>query len=507
MSEDNKTKSKRVAKNTMYLFVRMIFVMGISLFTSRVILQTLGVDDYGTYNVVGGVVVFFSFLRNAMTNATYRYIAFALGEGNEEKLTRTFSMAINAHLIIAALLLVLSETIGLWFLNAKLVFPEGRLLAANVAYQFSLLTFIISVIQTPYNSCIIAREHMSFFAVTSVWEVVFKLLVVVALLWLPGDNLINYSWLLAAVALFLLIWYKIYCVKHFPESRYRRYWDKGMLGEMLKYSGWSVLVNGADVTVAQSTVFFFNVFFGVAANAVLGVANTVNSLITQFLSNFAQAFNPQIIKSYAEKDMDYFYKLIYSTSKISYFLLLFVSFPILANIDFILKLWLGVVPEGTSVFIWVIMLYSLIDAYSTPLGTAVHATGKLRTHQIMISSIKLLNIPLAYLVLWLGCDAWTALGIKAALNLICSIVRPIYMKRLILLPLLVYSRKVFVPMVLVSIFSLPLPLYLCTLYDEGWLKLVVTSSAFILIMGIFTLLLGLDKEERNFLRRMIFHRH
>lgn len=505
MSEDNKTKSKRVAKNTMYLFVRMIFVMGISLFTSRVILQTLGVDDYGTYNVVGGVVVFFSFLKSAMTNATYRYIAFALGEGDEQKLSRTFSMAINAHLIIAALLLVLSETIGLWFLNTHLVFPEGRLLAANIAYQFSLLTFLLSVIQTPYNSCIIAHEHMSFFAVTSVWEVVLKLLVVFALLWLPGDNLVNYSWLLAAVALFLLVWYKIYCAKHFVESRYKKYWDKGMLGEMLKYSGWSVLVNGADVTVSQSIVFFFNIFFGVAANAALGVANTVNASLTQFLGNFSQAFNPQIIKSYAEKDMEYFYKLIYSTSKISYFLLLLVSFPVVANIDFILKIWLGVVPEGTGLFILVIMLYSLIDAYSAPLVTSVHATGKLRTHQIMVSAIKLLNIPLAYLVLWLGCDAWTALGIKAALNLVCSIVRPIYMKRLIHLPLGVYTRKVFMPILLVSIFSLPLPIYLCTLYDEGWLKLVVTSSAFVLIMGIFTLLFGLDKEERNFLRRTFRH--
>lgn len=190
MAEDNSTKSKRVAKNTLYLFLRMIVVMAVGLFTSRVVLQTLGVDDYGVYNVVGSVVVFFSFLKQALTNATYRYIAYAIGEGDMLKLKRTFSMAINAHLIIAVILLLLAETVGLWFLNAKLVFPEGRLVAANWAYQFSVLSFVVSVVQTPYNSCIIAHEHMSFFAVTSVWEVVLKLLVVYLLVVLPGDNVI-----------------------------------------------------------------------------------------------------------------------------------------------------------------------------------------------------------------------------------------------------------------------------------------------------------------------------
>lgn len=499
MVEDNKIKSKRVAKNTLYLFLRMIVVMAVGLFTSRVVLQTLGVDDYGTYNVVGSVVVFFSFLKQAMSNATYRYIAYALGEGNEEKLRHTFSMAVNVHFIIAGLLLVLCETVGLWFLNAKLVFPEGRLMAANMAYQFSLLSFCFSVIQTPYNSSIVAHEHMSFFAVTSIWEVILKLIVVYLLVVLPGDNLINYSWLLAAVTIFLYLWYRIYCRKHFSECKYKRYWDDTMFRDMLKYSGWSILVNGADVAVAQSTVFFFNIFFGVAANAALGIANNVNSHINQFLSNFTQAFNPQIIKSYAQGDMQYFYKLLYSTSKLSYFLLLSVAVPIVLNIDFILHIWLGVVPDGTGLFVLLIVLFSLLDAFNAPLWNAVHATGKLRTHQILMSSIKIMNIPLAYMLLRMGYDAWTVLALKAALNLVCSIVRPIYMKRLIKLPLLTYCKNVVYPIILISVLTLPIPIYLCSIFENGWTRLAITSSSFIVMMCLFTYLWGLNDTERNLL--------
>lgn len=498
MVEDNKTKSKRVAKNTLYLSFRMLVVMAVGLYTSRVILQTLGVDDYGIYNVVGGVVVLFSFLKQAMTNATYRYLAYAIGENKGIKsLKETFSMSMNAHLIIAGIVFLLSETAGLWFLNTQLVFPAGRLLAANVAYQFSILSFYIEIIKTPYNSAIIAHEHMSFFATTSIWEVLLKLLVVYLLVILPWDNLINYSWLLALVALVLFVWYRVYCRKHFTECKYIKCWNPIMLKDMLKYSGWSILVNGTDVAVTQSIVFFFNVFYGVATNAALAIANTVSSYTWQFLQNFSQALSPQIIKSYAEGDMNFFYKLIYSTSKLSYYLFLLVAVPLALNIDFILKIWLGIVPDGTGTFVLYLLLFSLFEAFNEPLLTSVHATGKLKTHQIMISIIKVSNIPLAYICIKLGYEAWTAIAIKAGLNLVSCTVRPIYMRKLIQLPLLIYVRKVVAPILATTILVLPIPIIISMSLSDGWIKLFTTSSVFVILFGLFVCFVGIDKVERN----------
>lgn len=496
---DNTRNGRRVAKNAVYMFFRMMIVMLVGLYTSRVVLNTLGVNDYGTYNVVGGVVVLFSFLRQAMTNATYRYLTYALGEGDTDKLRNTFVMAINAHWIIAGMILLLTETVGLWLLNNKLVFPDGRLFAANVAYQFSMLSFCMGVMQTPYNSVIIAHERMSFFAVTGIWEVMLKLLLVYLLVALPGDNLINYSWLLAAVSLFMLCWYWIYCRKHFTECSYFRFWDGRLMCSMLRYSGWSVLVNATDIGVTQCMVFFFNTFFGVVANAALGIANNVNNLLTQFLQNFTQAYSPQIFKTYAKRDMPYFHKLLCSTSKLSYYLLFAVSVPVMMNIDFILRIWFGMVPEDTGLFVILVVLFSLVDAYSQPHWIAVYATGKLRIHQIMMSGIKILNIPLAYLLLELEFGAWTALALKAGLNIVCAIVRSIYMKYLVRLSMSMLLKDVLCPVSLVTVLTLPLPLYLCRIMEDGWFKLLATSSLFTVALLVVVPLWGLNGKERDIL--------
>lgn len=489
--------SKKVAKNTLYLFFRMIMVMAVGLYTSRIVLSTLGVEDYGIYNVVGSVVILFSFLKQAMTNATYRFFAYALGENDVVKLRKTFVMSINAHLLIIGVILLLSETVGLWLLNTKLVFPEDRLFAANIAYQFSIFSFCVNVLQTPYNSVVIAHEQMSFFALTSIWEVFLKLGIVFLLLVLPGDVLVLYALLMFVISLFLYLWYIVYCHRRYQECRYSRYWDGRMLISMVKYSGWSVLVNGADVLVTQSIVFFFNIFFGVAMNAALGVANQVCSALQALLGSFTQAFNPQIIKSYAKGEMGYLYKLIYSTSKISYFLLLFVAVPVLLNIDFLLGLWLEVIPEGVDKLLVMIVLFSLIDAYSAPLWITVYATGNLRTHQLLMSIIKIFNVPLAYLVLKNGGDAWMALALKAGLNLVCSIVRPIYMRRLVGLPLHVYVREVFGRIVIVSVLSLPLPVYLASIMPNSWGKLLMVSFVSIVVMVMVVLYIGLNKQEKT----------
>lgn len=497
MMGDNSGNSRRVAKNTLYLYMRMLIVMVVGLYTSRVILNTLGVENYGIYNVVGGVVVLMSFLHQALTNATYRFLTYDLGLDNIEKLKKTFSMSLNVHLILAGIVFLLAETVGLWILYTKLVIPDGRITAAFWAYQFSMISFCVSVIQTPYDSIIVAHEKMDFFAYMSIAEVFLKLVIVFALTILPGDKLIWYAFLFLFITVFVFFCYFILCKCKFEECTYIKYWDNTLVGKFVKYSGWSVVVNFVDIAVSQSIVFFFNIYVGVVANAALGVANQVNGKMNQFVNGFSSAFNPQIIKSYAKGDRNYFLNIIYSTSKLSYFLLLMLSFPIVYNIQFILDFWLGIVPEGTSLLVVYIVLFSLIDAYSAPLWIAAHANGNIKTHQLLMASIKIVNIPLAFFLLKYGCPAWSALATKAALNLVCSIVRPIYMTQLILLPLMTYVKKVFLPIILVTVLSVPLPYYLGTLYEQGWVRIFVTAGCFFVIASMAIMSVGLSSHERN----------
>lgn len=503
---NNQENTKRVAKNTLFLFFRMVLVLCVGLYTSRVVLNTLGVEDYGIYNLVGSVVVLFSFLQQALTNATYRYLAYEQGKNDMKRLKRTFSMAVNAHVILATVILFLCEIGGVWFLNNKLVVPEGRIFAANVAFQFSMLCFCINIIKTPYNSSIIAHERMNFYAYTSIVEVVLKLAIVYILVIFDFDKLILYSFLIFCIGLFMFGWYWIQCKRLFEECTYTKCWDSGMIKGMMNYSGWSVIVNAVDVSVNQSILFFFNIFFGVVANAAMGVANQVNSHLSNFLSSFTQSFNPQIIKSYASGDKDYFMKLIFSTSKLSYYMLLFASVPILLNIDFILDLWLKTPPEGTSTFIILVIGYSLVDAYSAPLWIGVHATGKLRTHQLLMSSIKILNIPIAYFLLKCGLPAWTALGLKMGLNIVCSIVRPCYVKSLYGLPLRQYLKQVWVVVYLVTALLLPLPIYVASLFEPSWNRLLMSSSIYVLLFIPIVYFIGLNGIERNLLKKMILNK-
>lgn len=496
---NNQENTKRVAKNTIFLFIRMVLVLCVGLYTSRVVLNTLGVEDYGIYNLVGSVVVLFSFLQQALTNATYRYLAYEQGKNDINRLKRTFSMAVNAHVILATCIMFLCELGGVWFLNNKLVVPEERIVAANIAFQLSIMCFCVSIIKTPYNSSIIAHERMNFYAYTSIVEVILKLLVVYMLVIFNFDKLILYSFLIFCIAILMFIWYWIQCKRLFEECTYKKGWDSGMIKGMMNYSGWSVIVNAVDVSVNQSIVFFFNMFFGVVANAAMGVANQVNSHLSYFLNSFTQSFNPQIIKSYAAGNKDYFMNLLFSSSKVSYYLLFFAAFPILLNIDFILELWLKTPPEGTQAFLFLIIAYSLVDAYSAPLWIGVHAAGKLRTHQILISSIKILNIPLAYMLLKFGLPAWTALALKAGLNIICSIVRPVYVSGLYNLPLKDYFKEVWIIVYVVTLITVPIPLYVASLYDPSWIRLLLSSVSFFVIFVPVVLFLGLNKKERDIL--------
>lgn len=494
------SNAKRLARNTGLLFIRMLVVLVITLYTSRVLLKVLGFEDMGIYNVVGSVVIFCAFLKKALTSATSRYLNYALGKGDEDEISKVYSMAINCHIILSVGLLFILEIIGVWFINTHLNIPPERLHAANIVFQFSLVSFCLSIVQTPFHSNIIAHERMGIFAFLSVLEAVLKLAVVFAIASIGYDKLISYSLLLCLVSILVFALYVFFCSVYFKDSKYIRFWDTAMVGQFASYSGWSMLVNGADITTQQCISIFFNIFLGTVANAALGIANQISSGIGMFLMSFSESYKPQIIKSYASGSFEYFDRLIFSASKISFILYLLIALPIAANLVFVLGIWLGDYPASTPAFVLSILVYFLFDSFQEPLWQAVHATGKLRTHQIMIASIKFLAIPAMYFVLKAGYSGAAALAVWAGLNVVCAIARTLYMKHLINLDLKAYLSRVILRITVLFLAVVPVTFWISRTLGSNWKGFLVSSAvsvALVLAVGIFFVL---DSNERGLLK-------
>ena len=500
---DNTQRGATIAKNTLFLALRMLVVLFVGLYATRVILDVLGEVDFGVYQVAGSVVVLCTFLLEALSNASYRYLAYDLGRNDRESMNKTFSTSVNVHVILAIIVFILCETIGLWYFNKYLEIPETRMYAARITYHFSVLSFCARIIKTPYDSVIIVNEKMNFYAFTSIIEAVFKLAIVYLLLVIAQDKLIVYAFLVFAVAVLMMLWYMLYCRLKFKEYRYKWYWNAQIIKKFVTYSNWSMLVNLVIGVVEQFIVFSVNKFSGILANAALGVANQVNYMLNQFLQSFTKSFNPQIVKSYAAGEREYFMKLIFSSSKLSFYLMLAMVVPLMLNVDFVLDLWLKDVPQGVTSFLIYILLYSLIDAYSGPLWMAAYATGNIKIHQIIIASIRILNIPLAFVMLKMGCPAWSALAVKAALNFICSLARPLYMTRLIGLDFKKYGKEVLWPILLVFVLSVPLPWLLSQVLTQPWIRLMVICPFSLLNLLTVAYFWGMDASERALCKRLL----
>jgi len=496
MSESN---SQRVAKNTGFLFIRSVIIFIVTLYTSRVVLKVLGFEDFGIYNVVGSVVVFFGFLQGTLNGATYRFIAYELGGGTEDSLKKIYSMAINAHILLSVSILILMELVGVWFINYELNISPNRIYAANWTYQISLLTFCMKMVQTPFESNIIAHEKMNFYAYVSIGEAVLKLGMLYLLVISPIDKLISYSLLWSFIAFIVFFAKVIYCNKAFPTCKYIKYWDKSTLIRFLKYSGWNMLVTPVDVATQQCRSIFFNIFFGVVANAALGVANQVTGQVTSLVNTFTQAFNPQIIKSYAAGKYEYFKKMIFTTSKISYFLMLFVCVPLIANIDFILRIWLGDYPSDAPAFIISILCFALIDSCQAPLWSAVHASGKLKVHQILMGSIKALAIPGMYISLKLGASALFAMYVIVICNFMCAVARTIHVSRLLDFSLYQFISEVIVKIIIITILTLPLPMLVVHYVGSNIYGFLLSGTTSVITISIIVYYYGLNREERNLL--------
>ncbi|RYF23466.1 MAG: lipopolysaccharide biosynthesis protein, partial [Flavobacteriales bacterium] len=433
---------KKIAKNTLLLYFRMMLTMAVSLYTVRVVLNTLGVEDYGIYNVVGGIVTTFSFLSSTMASASQRFFAFELGRKDYVRLKNIFSISTTIYAGIAICIFLLAESVGLWVLNHKLIIPADRMDAANWIYQFSIFSFMLTIMTLQLDAIIMAREHMAFYAYVSIFEVVLKLAIVYGLVLFEMDKLKLYAVLTFFATLFIRLLYYLYCKKRFAETRYTFFWDKPLFKELVGYSGWNLFGTLTSITFNQGVNLLLNVFFGPAVNASRGIAYQINNAVASFSNNFYSAVRPQIIKSYAEDKVEQMVKLVFNTTRYSFYLLMLLSMPLLLATGFFLKLWLNIVPEHAEKFAQLTILFSLINLLQIPISTAVHATGKIKRYQFIIGIIMLLCLPMSYVALKLGSPPEIAFVMMIVVSIVALGFRLVILKELIYFKYTHYIKQV-----------------------------------------------------------------
>lgn len=499
--------NKRIAKNTIMIYIRMALVMLVQLYTSRVVLRLLGVDDFGIYNVVGGIVVLFSFFNVSMSSATQRFLNFYLGKNDIEMARKTFSTSMSFHIVISFLMVILAETVGYWFLNYKLNIPALRLHSANIVYQFSIVSTILGVLQVPYNASVIAHEKMSFFAILGILEALLRLLVVFTLSVGEFDKLVQYGLLIAVMNFVLLAVRYVYCKREF--GLLSTYWlcvDKNLIKKMVGFFGWSLFGSVANIGKKQGLNMVINIFCGVGVNAAVGIADKVSVIVYQFVSSFQTAFQPQIVKSYSSNDFDYFHSLIIRGAKFSYYLLFLIFLPLVFNLEFVLKLWLVNVPQYTEVFCFWFLIYCLVDALSGSLWMSIQATGVIRNYQIIVSSIILLTLPISILALQWGAGPQSAAVVYAMVNLLSFIWRIFYLQNKIKLPAFTYIKKVVFPVFGTTFLSVVLPICLKKLIlnpSDVWVNFFVLTTVSVLCVTCSVYFVGLTEGERKFIKGVV----
>lgn len=498
--------NKRVAKNTLMLYFRMIFMMIISLYTSRVILNTLGVEDYGIYNVVGGIITMFSFINWAMSSATQRYITFALGNESQEQLQKVFSTALQIHIILACVIALLGETIGLWFLYEKMQIPEERLDAAFWVLQFSVITSIINIVSVPYNADIVAHEKMDTFAYISIIEAILKLIIVYTLVVFNFDKLILYAFLLMMVQVLIRFCYSTYCHYHFRETIYVNIFDKKLFKEMMGFAGWSMIGNFAAVLFSQGLNMLLNVFFGPVVNAARAIAVQVQSTIQQFVSNFQMAINPQITKNYAQGNLHDMHKLIFCSARFSFYLLFLLSLPILLETKYILTIWLKNVPDNTVVFLRLMICTSLLYTLSNPLMIANQATGKIKKYQSVCGTILLLILPISYLFLHFGFPAYVVFIVHFLMEIIAQLARMILLRPLIGIKIRDYVQNIYKNIISVILVSLVLPFFIYFNMEENIIRLILTIITSLTMTTLTIYKIGLYRNERAIIKTKVLEK-
>lgn len=492
------TSNKTIAKNTAFLYIRMLIVMVVTFFTSRIILNTLGASDYGTYNVVGGIVTMMAFLNGALGASSSRFLTYELGKGNKARLNNTFSASLNLHILVALIVLILGETIGLWFVLNKLVIPDGRMVAAFWVFQFSIITTMVSFTQVPYNASLIAHENMAVYAYVGLYEAISKLIIAYAITVSPIDRLIFYGLLIMVNSIGIQVFYRYYTSKRYEECRFRIVKDKDLYKTLLSYSGWDLFGGLASMFQGQGINIILNLFFGPVVNAARAIAVQVQGAISQFVNNFLTAVRPQVVKNFAEGDIEKMYSLTFSAAKYAYMLMLALVLPVCFEIKFILSIWLGDnAPEETAIFVILILLTYLMETFHSASLMSYHAIGKIKLGNIVGGTLMMMALPLSYIALKMGAPAYSVFIVIFIVNFTQMFWGWMIVHRYVKFSYLTLLKKVYQPTIIVTICSLILPTLIVTTMEQGWLRFFVLCmlSEMSLLLSVFYI--GLSREDRK----------
>lgn len=488
--------SKRIAKNTLMLYFRQILIMLVSLYTVRVVLNVLGAEDYGIYNVVAGVVTMFSFLSGAMATASQRYFSFDLGKNDKEHLKITFSITFQIYLLLSIFIIVVAETIGVWFVNNKLLIPEERIIAANWIFQVAILSFLLTLITTPYKACLIAHENMDVYAYVSIVEVVLKLIIVFLLKVLIYDKLILYGFLLGVVSLIVTTIYRVYCCIHYEECKFKIVIDKLLFKEIISYSSWNLFGALSSVIRKQGMTIIVNLFFNPVIVAAQAVTTQINSAVISFSQNFTTALRPQIIKSYAANERDEMLQIMFFGLKIVYFLMLLICVPLFFQCQYVLDMWLKQTPEYAYLFVRLMLIDVLIDSISYPMKSVVQAIGKIRLYQFTVGGCRILCLPIVFVLLKFGGSPETIYYVSIALSITAFLLRIFFLQKFLSLSLTKKFFKLILIFLLVTFLSSILPKFIILKLTDSFIKLQIFVLVTLTWICIIIALIGLNKQEK-----------
>lgn len=502
MEGSQRENTKRIAKNTLMLYVRMLFGMLVSLYTSRVVLQALGVEDYGIYNVVGGVVAMFSMVSSSLSSSVSRFLTFELGCGDMERLKCVFSTSVSIHIVLSFIIVVLAETVGVWFLNTQMTIPDSRMVAANWVFHASIFSFVFCLLNVPYNASIVAHEHMNIFAYIGIGNILLRLFIVLYIAYAPwvGDRLITYALLLVIVNIFVQVFYMFYCRSHFMECRSKIHFYKAIFKEMGTFAFWNFIGCTAGLLKEQGVNILLNIFIGPVVNAARGIAVSVNTAITSFSGNFMTALNPQITKSYAAGDYDYMNSLVERGSRFSFYIMLVFILPVMLETEFILQIWLGSYPEYTVSFVRLVLIVSIIDVLSGTLINLQSSTGRIRNYQLAVGGMLMMNFPFSYLCLKLSFSPVSVYVVAIVVALFCLILRLLFLQRMVeKFSMIVFLQNVSFNVFKVVLCASMIPLAVYWLMPEGWVRLLVLVPLSMACVLCSILWIGCSASERSFI--------
>lgn len=493
------TTNKRIAKNTAFLYIRMLLMMGVALYTSRVVLEVLGASDFGLYNVVGGVVTMLSFINSSMGSGTSRFITFELGRGDKDRLSVVFNVALACHLIIALFMFLIAESIGTWFVNTQLVFDQERSFAVNIVYQASIITMFFQVTQIPYSADIIAHEQMSVYAYVSILEVTLRLMAILFLKFVPtSDGLITYAILIMLVQIIIIIIYRVYCRIHYEESKWRLVKDKKAYKEIFSFSGWDMIGGLCLVMQGQGLNILLNIYFGPVVNAARAISYQVQGAFSQFTQNFMTALNPPIVKGYAREDKKEMVKLINYGALFSYYLLLLLVLPVMFKMPFVLGIWLNEYPDNTVTFTIVVLVSMMIRALARPIVMAVHATGNIKYLNLICGIIGLFALPVSWICLFLGMNALSVFWVLFGFSILGNVTEIYILKcNLPEFSIMQHLIRVYFRSAIVTIISVTLVLFLSKLFPENFIAFVLYYGLCVIMLGMILVFAGLNQEQRG----------